>query len=127
MRLGNINEDIDILLSGLRAVIKKKGDCHRWDIADILHAILTNNAVFMVDGDDVAVCYTKKLLFADETQLWIWIAYSNDGDAFNKYIDDFKELATKFGCKSIGFSSNRDGYRKSSLFEYCESEYRVTL
>ena len=127
MRVGNINDDIDALLNGIRVIMDKKGDCHKWTLADILYSILTGNSLFLINDADIAVAYTKKLSFSDEIQLWIWLAYSESGDAFDKYMDDFKELANKSGCKSIGFSSNREGYRKISHFEYCESEYRVNL
>jgi len=128
LRQGDINKDIDALLVGIRSVKDRVGENCTWTIADVLLSVIQGTSLFLIDGNDVSVSYVKEINSGKDKQLWVWVFYADSGDAFNKYLDDFKCVANNLGCKSIGLSTSRRGYEKyKDIFEYVISEYRINL
>ena len=43
---------------------------------------------------------------------WVDFAYCNKPGAFRRYLGELLDIATKFGCNSVGFETRRKGYFK---------------
>lgn len=112
-RYGDINndEDFDRLVNACRIVKRKcRAD---WEVMDIIDGIHKKSLEFVINGNDIGVFYVKNEYFTNNPQFWIWIAYAEGGNAFERYLDSFELLAKHRNCLSIGWDSNRVGYLRS--------------
>ncbi|MGJ0430877.1 hypothetical protein [Methylobacter sp.] len=130
---GNIKKDYERLKNALEAT-HKKVKCNDWEPIDLMNGIYQGNFGFVkstLNDSDIGVFYVQNLPFSTEKQLWIYVAYSVSGEAFELYLDDWKELAKQCGCSSIGWNSSRLGYLRSlkrlDNTDIHRIEYRINL
>lgn len=113
-KIGNLKEDWRRLLSALEIVKSKSAE--DWEPYDILNQVYTGTlgiVVSTINDTDIGVFYIKEIPWTNEKQLWIYVAYSASGIAFELYLNDFIQLAKQLNCSSIGWDSKRFGYLRS--------------
>lgn len=78
----------------------------KWIPEDVYVSLVSGKSqLFLLDNGFVIV-YVRKTWDGDE--LFVWCAYSDDGDAIEKYEPDVMELAKKAGAIRIAFESPRN-------------------
>lgn len=110
----NDPKDVELIMNAAQKVKSKTNEL--WQPFHIMSALYSNNAVAMKGSNsDIVVMYRQPRPYTFEQQLWIWIAYSKETNAIEKYWDSIETIAKEWNCDSIAFSSTRTGYNRSNL------------
>jgi len=108
----NIRESWDFIRNALECLINKT-NTKGWIPEDVYMAAILGQARVYRTPDGVIVF---KLLTDDlthEVSLFVWAAYSLEGEALVKYHQDVDTIAREFGASKISFTSSRRGWHKA--------------
>ena len=106
-----IKEYWDHIRHALECVIEKTNP--DWIPEDVYMACLLGQARVYLAPDGVIVFKLLTDSVTNETSLFVWAAYSKEGDALIKYYQDVDTIAEEFGASKISFASSRKGWHKA--------------
>ena len=98
-----------------------------WKPEDVYAACVNGAAhIYMPDDDDYGfiVVQLTESPFSGEQGLFVWIAYSPDGQAQEKFGHEVEALARGVGCSFITFKSKRKGFERRGGWRVDHVVYR---
>lgn len=100
----------------------------QWRPEDVYHALMSNKAVLLVSDEGGFVVLTEEQCpYTLRKELLIWVAWSREGDATERYMDEIEKLARKAGSDSITLWSPHKGMGRLTGFEEEMTLYRKRL
>lgn len=106
-----------------------------WMVDDVFVKLNTDpNYALLVDpaaiGEEFAVVRVESDAITGERRLFVWLAYSEKGDAVTAHLPEFQDLARTVGAGSLIWGSHRPGYQRALRhlpgFEW-NYEYRLKI
>ena len=94
----------------LKVVVKLKNDV--WIPEDVYHAAMLGTAQIWLANDALIVIRAAEDEFTREPIMFIWAAYSSNGDALVEYCEDVEIIARNMGAAKIQFMTPREGMEK---------------
>ena len=95
-------------------------------LQDLYVQLATQQKAFIEgdNGEDFAIIHIVP--FHQGNSLWIDEAYATSGNAFAKYIEEFKTIARSIpNCTHIRWQSSRLGYLKNAKFLKAIGDYKI--
>jgi hypothetical protein len=80
-------------------------------IEEIYHEC-RSNTLFIFTVEEGFIVVKETLLDTGDKDLWVFIAYGEGVNLFEKYEADLDELAKMSGCNRISFSTQRKGWER---------------
>ena len=106
-----VKEYWDHIRSLLEKVVEKADP--DWIPEDVYMACMLGEARVYLAPDGIIVFKLLTDKVTNETSLFVWAAYSKEGDALIKYYQDVDAIAAEFGASKISFTSSRKAWHKA--------------
>jgi len=98
-----------------------------WRCEDVYASCLAGDSTMLVPqevGAGVLVISTEINKFTLEKFLFVWVCYSKDSNAQQRFMDTLVEIARQEDCAYIEMQSHRTGFMKSKDWKSCATIYR---
>lgn len=98
-----------------------------WRCEDVYASCLSGDSTMLMPDETnsgVIVLSTEINKFTLQKFLFVWICFSKENDAQQKYIEPLEEIARQEGCVYIEMQSHRIGFMKSKDWKPCVTTYR---
>lgn len=125
-----LHEVWDAILPGLHEIKEAWPEMCTWRVEDVYTALYNQDAVVYVVDDGFAVCYLDTDEYSQESDLFIWIAYSPEdrrGGMLQKYLPSFIEVAKGLGCRGVTTNSSHPALAILKELEPVYTHYRVKI
>jgi hypothetical protein len=106
-----VKEYWDHIRYALECVIEKTNA--DWIPEDVYAACMMGQARVYLAPDGVIVFKLLTDNITNQNSLFVWAAYSKDGNALIKYHQDVDAIAKEFGASKISFASPRKAWHKA--------------
>jgi hypothetical protein len=109
----NLHDVWDFVREGLLKVSEKATD--GWIPEDVYHSLKSGiSSLHLEYVDEKPVGFVVLNVVSDfrGKKLFIWVAYSVEGNAVERHENELIEMARQVGCKRIAFESTRKGWEK---------------
>ena len=107
----NLRESWDFIKNALECLVNKTSP--NWIPEDVYMAAMLGQARIYRSPDGVNVFKLLTDELTQEISLFVWAAYSKEGDALIKYHQDVDTIAREFGASKISFTSSRKAWHKA--------------
>ena len=107
----NLRESWDFIKNALECLVNKTSP--NWIPEDVYMAAMLGQARIYRSPDGVIVFKLLTDELTQEISLFVWAAYSKEGDALIKYHQDVDTIAREFGASKISFTSSRKAWHKA--------------
>jgi len=107
----NLRESWDFIKNALECLVNKTSP--NWIPEDVYMAAMLGQARIYRSPDGVIVFKLLTDELTQEISLFVWAAYSKEGDALVKYHQDVDTIAREFGASKISFTSSRKAWHKA--------------
>ena len=106
-----VKEYWDHIRALLEKVIEKANP--DWIPEDVYMACMLGQARVYLAPDGLIVFKLLTDNLTNENTLFVWAAYSKEGNALIKYYQDVDTIAEEFGASKISFTSSRKAWHKA--------------
>lgn len=127
----DIRQEFDWIKPGLEDIHRRTNP--EWRVEDIYAACRFGKAFLFIDGfgaNSFVVLTTGECPYRAKRVLFVLAAWSDEGDAVTKYLEEIEKIGREAGCKEIEFSSPRRGWEKlgeANGFETVCTTFRKAL
>lgn len=107
---GDINNDehLDRLIEAIRGIKNKTQE--EYSVADIIHGIKKGELQFLINREAICIWYFNNEFYTNKKIFFIFLFYCLQGNALERYLPYFADLAKQLDCLKLEWSSNRLGY-----------------
>ena len=125
-----IRECWDEIRPGLESIKDRWPSSNTWRCEDVYAEVISGNAVLYRTEDGFAICTIETDRWTDQTDLFIWIAYSpadRGGGMLKRYWPSFIEVAKHLGCRGIQTGSLHPALDSWNVMERLYTTYRYEI
>lgn len=120
----------DRVVKGLQE-IKRMRPGPMWRPEDLYFECRSGGAYVYMDPDgdpeDFVILQPRKNPYTCESELIIWVAYSGDSKASEKYLGDVIDIARYMNATRLIMQTPRRGFQRSKLWSPYMTEYHMEV